>query len=119
MSKPSFQLFKNTNNTHYFFRLVGMDGETLLTRDQLPTRQSCLMAILAAKTHSTDPFRFKRKSTLSGYTFNLKGGHSELIGRSQNYATAEERDQAMRAVSRDAPIARIEDLTRQTVDPAR
>ena len=76
------------------------------------------MAILAAKSQATDPFRFKRKSTLTGYTFNLKGGHSELIGRSSNYSTAGERDQAMRAVIRDAPIAGIEDLTRQTADLA-
>ena len=119
MSNPTFQLFTNLDKTHYYFRLIAMEGEILLTSDPYPNRQCCLMAILATKTHGTNPFRFKRKSTLLGYTYNLKGGNSELIGRSPNYSTAAARDEAIKAVTRDAPKAPIEDLTRQGIQPMR
>ena len=112
MSNPKFILCKSKENGKYYFHLLS-NGETLLRSDGFHDKQSCLMGILAAKTHAPIPYRFKRKNTLEGFTFALKGVKGTIVGRSETYDILSDREKAMKAVMRAAPTAPIEDLTRQ------
>ena len=43
--------------------------------------------------------------------FNLKAGNSQVIGTSESYESAAARDNGIESVKKNAPDAKIEDLT--------
>ncbi|WP_084153017.1 YegP family protein [Pedobacter jeongneungensis] len=47
------------------------------------------------------------KDAVGNYTFNLKAANGEIIGRSENYTTAANRENGIDAIKRNAPNASL------------
>ena len=107
-----FQIFKSTANKQYYYRLRAKGNhEPILSGEGYTTKQSCLTGIASVKLNAPFDSRYERKNGIGNYTFNLKAGNGEIIGRSENYTSEANRENGISAVKRDAPGAPIEDLT--------
>lgn len=112
MNNSKFQIFKSTINHQYYYRLRSTgNGEIILGGEGYTSKESCLNGIKSVKENAPIDSRYDRKDATNNYTFVLKGKNGEPIGRSENYVTSFSREIGITAVKRDAPVARIEDLT--------
>lgn len=111
MSNAKFEVFVNSRNSQYYFRLKSGNGEIILGSEGYISKQGCLMGIASVKVNAPFDSRYERKDSYLNYTFNLKASNGEVIGRSENYASAASRENGITAVKRDAPQASIVDLT--------
>lgn len=57
--------------------------------------------------------KFEVKSTDAGYRFNLKAGNGEVIATSQTYKSMDSCKNGIESVKKNAPIANIEDQTKE------
>lgn len=57
--------------------------------------------------------KFELKKTASGYRFNLKAGNGEIIATSESYTTKAAALNGIDSVKRNAPDARVDDLTKE------
>ena len=57
--------------------------------------------------------KFVIKETKSGYVFNLKAGNGEVIAVSEIYSSKDSCKQGIASVQTNAPIAAIEDQTKE------
>lgn len=106
MENPKFQIL-TSNNSQFYFNLKAKNGEIILTASETyKTKQSCKDGIASVKVNAPKDERYERKGT---YTFNLKAANGLILGKGQNYSSAQARDNGIAAVKRDAPDAPIED----------
>lgn len=112
MKNPKFQIFKSTASGEYYFRLRSTNGETILSGEGYKTKQGCLNGVSSVKTNCPYDSRYDRRiSTNSQYYFVLKSSNGEIIGISELYTTTYNRENGIKAVKLDAPLAPVEDLT--------
>lgn len=106
-----FELYTD-NAGEFRFRLKAGNGENILASEGYKQKASAENGIESVKKNAADEARFERKETAAGkHMFNLKASNGQVIGTSQSYASASGRDGGIDSVMRNAPEARIEDLT--------
>ncbi|ABF65345.1 YegP family protein [Ruegeria sp. TM1040] len=106
-----FELYTD-NAGEFRFRLKAGNGENILASEGYKQKASAENGIESVKKNAADEARFERKETAAGkHMFNLKASNGQVIGTSQSYASASGRDGGIESVMRNAPEARIEDLT--------
>lgn len=110
MSSPQFLIFRNATTGEYYYKLVNGDEEVILHGEGY-TKQGCLKAISAVKQNAVFESRYDRWDGVITYSFNLKSGNWVIIGRSEDYTSAADRERAIIAVKRDAPKAMIIEKT--------
>jgi uncharacterized protein YegP (UPF0339 family) len=98
-------------NNQYYYRLRGNDNEIILNGEGYFTKEDCVKCILSVKANAPFDHNYLRKEATSNYSFNLKAGNGEIIGRSGNHSSAAARDNSIDAVKRITLKARIEDNT--------
>jgi len=106
-----FELYKD-NAGEFRFRLKAGNGENILASEGYKQRASAENGIASVKKNAPEDTRYERKETASGkFMFNLKATNGQVIGTSQSYTSESGRDNGIESVKKNAPDARIEDLT--------
>lgn len=112
MKFPKFVIKKSVND-QFYFNLWSAGEEIILKSEMYTTKQNCKNGIESVKSNSSEDKNFEKKtSENSKYFFVLKSSsNGQTIGMSNLYASSSDRDNAIKEVKRDAPIAETEDLS--------
>lgn len=111
MGLPKFEI-KNSTNNKFYFNLKSGNGEVILTSQMYRSKQGCESGISSVKVHAPEDSNYERKgATNDKYFFILKAKNGETIGKSKMYNSIQARDNGIRSVKTNAPIAETHDLT--------
>lgn len=107
----NFQVFKSDKSTAYYYRLRATDNQDIIMESEgYATKYAAMQGIDSAKINARFDQYYESKESVY-YTFILKAGNGETVGRSKKYLSAADRDRAMTLVKQEAPNAMVEDLT--------
>ena len=96
----------------YRFRLKAGNGEIILASEGYKQKASCENGVASVQKNAPEDARYERKETKSGKPmFNLKATNGQVIGTSESYSSASARDNGIESVKKNAPGAKVEDLT--------
>ena len=111
ITNPKFQIYTG-NNDQFYFRLNARNGEQILSSQGYASKASCQSGIESVKKNAADDGRFEKKTAKDGrFYFVLTAANKQVIGQSQMYKTASDRDNGITAVQRVAADAPVEDTT--------
>ena len=111
MKNPKFQIFLGADD-QFYFRLISINGEIILSSEGYTARESCRNGIDSVKANSPLDGRYQRKTTANGqYYFILIAANDQPIGKSETYTTERARDNGIEAVKKTALEAGVEDTT--------
>jgi len=105
----TFQIFHSSGQ--YWYHLRADNGEIVQSGEGYTAKASCENGIRAVQANC-QAHRFQSFLESGQYGFNHVAANGEIIGRSEKYTTAQARDYGIQVVLREAPTARVEDLTR-------
>ncbi len=106
-----FELKKSSNDKIYF-NLLASNGQVILTSEMYESKASALNGIESVKKNAADANRYERADGANGKPyFTLKAANHQVIGRSQMYDSAANRDAGIASVMEHAPGAPTDDLT--------
>ena len=106
-----FEIYKDKAG-EFRFRLKASNGQNILASEGYKDKSGCKNGIESVKKNAPDDGRYERKETKSGkQMFNLKAGNNQIIGTSESYESAAARDNGIASVKKNAPDAKVEDLT--------
>ena len=109
MSK--FEMYKDASG-QFRFRLKAGNGQNILSSEAYTSKASCQNGIASVKKNSTEDSRYDRLEAKSGKSyFNLKSGNGQVVGTSQQYASASSMEAGIDSVKNNAGNADISDLT--------
>lgn len=107
-----YHLDKSTRAPLFEFTLCGPDGQTLLFSATYFAKELALSAIEDCMTSSSFDDRYQRLFTTSGpFSFHLLNLARQVIARSNDYASIEDREAAIAACKRSGPTAALQDNT--------
>ena len=102
-----FECYKDKAG-EFRFRLKAGNGETILSSEGYSSKSGCENGIASVKKNCTNPDRFEKSETAGGkFRFNLKASNGQVIGTSQNYASASACDNGIKSVGSSAPDAKV------------
>ena len=104
----TFQIFQSSGQ--HWYRLRADNGEIVQSSEGYTSKASCENGIQSVKANC-QPGRFQPFFESGQYGFNHVAANGEIIGRSEKYTTAQSRDQGIQVVLKEAPTARIENLS--------
>lgn len=106
-----FEIKKRING-EFQFNLKAANGQIILTSEGYTTKSGCQNGINSVKNNAPLDSRYDRRTATNGKSyFNLKAANGEIIGTSQMYENASNRDNGIESVKTNAPTAEIEDLS--------
>ena len=110
--QPVFEIFKSSNN-QYYFRLRAENSQVILASEGYTTKDSCINGVASVKQNAPYDNNYQRLTATNGqYYFNLKSMHNgQVIGTSELYVSRQGRENGISSVKRNAPVARVIDLT--------
>ncbi len=96
----------------YRFRLKAGNAQTILASEGYKQKPSAENGIESVRKNAPDDARFVRSETAAGkYRFNLTATNGQVIGTSESYESAAGRDNGIESVKKNAPGAKLEDLS--------
>ena len=105
-----FECYKDKAG-EFRFRLKAANGNTILTSEGYKSKAGCANGIESVRKNCVDPDRFVKKQTPTGkFRFNLTAKNKQVIGASQNYASASGCNNGMKSVANNAPDAAVVDV---------
>ena len=104
----TFQISRTSGQ--YWYHLRADNGEIVQSGEGYTSKASCENGIHSVKANC-QPQRFESFFNAGQYGFNHVAANGEIIGRSEKYTTAQARDQGLQVVIREAPEARVQDLS--------
>ena len=106
-----FEVYKDKAG-EFRFRLKAGNGQTILSSEGYKTKASCMNGVDSVKSNCMQADCFDKTTTPTGkFRFALKAKNKQIIGTSQNYASAAARDNGVAAVGRAVPGAKVDDQT--------
>jgi uncharacterized protein YegP (UPF0339 family) len=94
------------------FRLKAGNGEPILASEGYKRRASAMNGIASVQKNAPNDARYERKANKSGSEMlNLKASNGQVIGTSEAYSSASARDNGIESVKKNAPSAKVVDLT--------
>ena len=103
---------KQTANGEFMFNLKAGNGEIILTSERYKSKQGALNGIESVRKNAADAHRFEQREAANGQPyFVLKAANGEIIGHSEQYATEQGMKNGIESVRKNAPEARVDDLT--------
>ena len=106
-----FEIYKDKRG-EFRFRLKAGNGQNILASEGYKAKSGCTNGIESVKKNAPNDDRFERKETKSGkHMFNLKAGNNQVIGTSESYESTSARDNGIESVKKNAPDAKVDDLT--------
>ncbi len=106
-----FELFIDRAGEHRY-RLILENGEIVLASEGFKQRKSAENAMASVKKNAANYNQYERKQTSSGkFMFNLKASNGQVIGTSESFLSASDRDNCIERIVRSAVDASVEDLS--------
>lgn len=106
-----FELYKDKAG-EFRFRLKAGNGEIILASEGYKQRASAENGIESVRKNAPEDARYERKAAKSGKPmFNLKATNGQVIGTSETYSSESARDNGIESVKRNAPEAKLVDLS--------
>ena len=103
---------KKAKNGQFHFNLKASNGEIILTSEMYKAKRSAKNGIESVKKNAAIDGRFSKLVSKSKKPyFVLKAGNHQVIGQSEMYESEKSRDNGIKSVSKNAPGAKVEDLT--------
>ena len=103
-----FQIFQSSGQ--YWYHLRSDNSEIVQSGEGYTSKASCENGIQAIQANC-QTHRFQSFLESGQYGFNHVATNGEIIGRSEKYTTAQARDHGLQVVLREAPEARVQDLS--------
>ena len=104
----TFQIFQSSGQ--YWYHLRAENGEIVQSGKGYTAKASCENGIQAVQANC-QTHRFQSFLESGQYGFNHVATNGEIIGRSEKYTTAQARVHGLQVVLREAPEARVQDLS--------
>jgi len=115
MSSGKFEVFKGKNR-QFYFRLKASNGEIIGKSEGYIAKQSAETGIASVKANSRFRHNFDLKESRNNqWYFNLKAQNGEIILTSEMYVSKQGAEKGIDSVMRNAPTAKILDLTKSKV----
>jgi len=96
----------------FMWNLKSTNGKVVLTSERYKTRRAAENGVKSVKSNCGRDACYARKTTPSGkYRFNLVASNGQVVGASQNYASASGRNNGIASVKKNARGAKLVDLT--------
>ena len=106
-----FEMYKDKKG-EFRFRLKATNGQNILASEGYKAKASCSNGIASVKKNAVDAKRFEMKKQKNGKAyFVLKATNGQVVGRSEAYETDAACKNGVASVKRNAPGAKIDDLT--------
>ncbi len=103
---------KKAKNGQFHFNLKATNGNIILTSEMYTTKPSALKGIESVRKNAAQEARFSRLESKSKKPyFVLKAGNHQIIGQSEMYETAKSMEAGIKSVMKNAPEAKVQDLT--------
>lgn len=103
---------KTSSDGKTYFNLLASNGQVILTSEMYESKASALNGIESVKKNAADASRYERADGSNGKPyFTLKAANHQVIGRSQMYGSAADRDAGIASVMAHAPGAPTDDRT--------
>ena len=103
---------KTAKNGQFVFNLKASNGQVILTSEMYKSKDSALNGIESVRKNSANDARFERKMTAKNEPFfSLTATNGQNIGRSESYSSASAMESGIESVKKNAPDAKIDDLT--------
>lgn len=110
-----FVINKKTNG-EFQFDFIDKKGKVILSSGGYTRKLMCIKGIESVKRNSQNNIKFFRKTALNNETyFNLKAFNGKVIGVSKMFKDRFSRDKGIESVKKTAPIALVEDHSKQLV----
>jgi uncharacterized protein YegP (UPF0339 family) len=108
-----YQIKKSDANNQFYYQLRATgNSEIILRSETYVNKAGCENAIESVKVNASNESRYDRlHSDGRQYHFNLKGANGEIIGTSETYVSANNRDEGIALVKAQALSAGTEDLS--------
>ena len=105
-----YDLKKSPSGKH-MFNLKAANGQIILTSELYESKKAAENGIASVKKNAGSDARYERKESKKGQPyFVLKAGNSQVIGKSEMYASKAGMENGIASVGKNAD-ARIEDNT--------
>jgi uncharacterized protein len=106
-----YELNKNDKGQFSFVLKAG-NSEIILRSEQYESKTSAQNGISSVQSNSTQEARYESKQASDGrHYFNLKAANHQVIGTSQMYASAANRDAGIESVKTNGPSGTVKDNT--------
>jgi uncharacterized protein len=106
-----FELSKSKNEK-FMFNLKAGNGEVILSSQMYEAKPSALQGIESVRSNAPIDDHFERKTSAKGEPFfNLKATNGQVIGHSEMYSSASAMEGGIASVKKNAPNAKLVDLT--------
>jgi len=103
---------KKAKSGDFFFTLKAANGQAILASEQYKAKASAENGIVSVKKNAPDDARYQRKTAKNGKPyFVLTATNGQVIGQSEMYETAAAMENGIASVKKNAPDAKVEDLT--------
>lgn len=107
----SFEIFKDAKN-EFRFRLKADNGEKILNSESYKNKGGAENGVNSVKQNAPSGARYTRETSSNNqFFFTLRAANNEVVGTSEMYADADNRDAGIEDVKRLAPGAQVRDLT--------
>lgn len=94
------------SGNQWMFNLKGGNGEVVLTSERYVSRQGAQDGVASVKVNAPLEARYERKTSSGGQPyFVLKAANGQVIGVSEMYSSAANRDGGIEWVKKNAPGA--------------
>ena len=109
---PGKYELKKSAGGKFVFNLKAGNAQVILTSQTYATKPAAKNGIESARKNSKNDGRFERKTSKKGQPyFVLKAANSQVIGKSEMYASASSMENGIRSVMKNGPDAALVDLT--------
>ena len=103
---------KKAKNGQFHFNLKATNGEIILSSETYTTKSNAKKGIESVRRNAESESQFARlESRNKKPYFVLKARNNQVIGQSEMYETARARDNGIKSVTKNAPAAKLVDLT--------
>ena len=103
---------KKSKDGQFMFNLKAANGQVILTSELYKTKPSAENGIESVRKNSAREGAFEVKANAKGEPyFILKATNNQEVGRSEYYSSTKAMENGIESVKKNAPEARVEDLT--------
>jgi hypothetical protein len=103
---------KKSKDGQFMFNLKAANGQVILTSELYKTKPSAENGIESVRKNSAREGAFEVKTNAKGEPyFILKATNGQEVGRSEYYSSTKAMENGIESVKKNAPEAKVEDLT--------
>jgi len=109
---PAKYQLKQAKNGKIYFNLCATNGEVILTSQMYASKTNAKKGIASVQENAGDSTQLQPKTNKSGkHFFVLKAKNHQIIGTSESYSSEAAMKKGLKSVAKNAPKAKVEDLT--------